>query len=77
MLVKNIDIFLIPLMVLEWQHAYVDTNIPPICIEARESLMSGEWLYAGEKDPVEGTNTWQMALPVQDAFFRLSITNAP
>lgn len=63
-------------MVLEWQHARVDTGIPAIIIEASTNLSSGSWTNAGQKIAVNGINTWLDGAR-QQTFYRLAVTNLP
>lgn len=61
---------------LIWAHAQVDTNIPPIWIQSRASLITGLWMNVDFKNPVNGTNTW--AWPIgSERFYRLSVPIAP
>jgi hypothetical protein len=62
---------------LKWQHALVGAGVQPLTIQTTTNLQSGPWVTAGQKAPVNGTNTWSgAALPLQ-LFYRLSVTNAP
>ncbi|OVE74158.1 hypothetical protein BVX94_01225 [bacterium B17] len=64
-------------VVLKWRHANVDVgNIPPIAVQRRFDLSTGDWSYVGQKIPQDGTNTWNGA-PVTKAFYRITVTNTP
>jgi hypothetical protein len=54
----------------------VDEPISPTSIQTRASLLTGYWVHARQKLPVDGTNTWDSVLP-DNGFFRLSVTNMP
>lgn len=61
---------------LVWAHARVDGAIPPISIQRRSSLVTGEWMHVDQKQPADGINTWDSLTPVGD-YFRLCVTNMP
>jgi hypothetical protein len=63
-------------LVLKWRHAQVDPVIPPICIQAKSNLLNGEWNFAGQVTPVNGTNIWSTTNLV-NGFYRLCVTNTP
>lgn len=61
---------------LVWSHAKVDTNIPPIPLQGRESLSTGEWVNILINQPQNGTNVWN-GPAVGRGFYRLCVTNMP
>jgi beta-glucanase (GH16 family) len=61
-------------LVLKWRHAQVDPVIPPICIQAKSNLLNGGWSFAGQVQPVNGTNIW-MTTNLVNGFYRLCVTN--
>ncbi len=61
---------------LEWQHSGVDAAIPAITIEASTNLLTGPWVAAGQKNPVNGLNAWSETT-TQKLFYRLAVTSAP
>jgi len=61
---------------LVWAHACVDDAIPPISIQTRASLITGEWINVDQKQPANGVIEWSSYMPVGD-FFRLCVTNMP
>ena len=61
---------------LVWAHARVDDAIPPISIQRRASLITGDWEHVWAHSPTNGINTWENPLP-DNAFFRLCVTNMP
>jgi len=62
-------------LVLQWRHAAVDPNIPPIAIEACDNLGIGAWSRVGLNAPTNGTNSWsQTAAPQR--YYRLAAPNA-
>jgi hypothetical protein len=62
---------------LTWEHAKVDPAIPPIRIQRRNSLTTGDWEYVDEKSPADGTNSWGEALLFPRAFYRLVRPDIP
>ncbi|OVE75193.1 hypothetical protein BVX97_05450 [bacterium E08(2017)] len=61
---------------VEWQHVNPDPALPDIAIFSSSNLISGAWEYAGQKQPKNGTNTWQ-STPAQQLFYRLVVTSTP
>ena len=61
---------------LVWSHSRVDPAIPPISIQMRSSLATGDWVNVDSKMPVDGVNTWSTNAPL-GYFFRLCVTNMP
>ncbi|OVE75462.1 hypothetical protein BVX97_04505, partial [bacterium E08(2017)] len=61
---------------VEWQHVNPSPALPPIAIYSCSNLTSDAWEYAGQKDPLNGVNSWQAA-PDQQLFYRLVVTNTP
>jgi hypothetical protein len=57
--------------------AAVDAGLPALTIQTTTNLQSGTWVYAGDKAPVNGTNTWSGAALPRQLFYRLAVTNAP
>jgi Divergent InlB B-repeat domain/PA14 domain len=62
---------------LKWQHALVGAGVQPLIIQTTTNLQSGPWVTAGQKAPVNGTNTWSGATALSQLFYRLAVTNAP
>jgi hypothetical protein len=62
---------------LTWEHAKIDPAIPPIRIQRRNSLTTGDWEYVGEKMPTNGTNSWDDYLSFPRAFYRLVSPDMP
>jgi hypothetical protein len=63
-------------LIFSWRHAFADTGIPPITIQARSNLVSGSWVGIGSHVPTNGVNIWSAGSSVQ-GFYRLAVTNAP
>jgi autotransporter-associated beta strand protein len=63
-------------LVLRWRHAAVDPVIPPISIQSRTNMVTGSWTNLGQKAPVNGSNSWDIPVPV-GAYLRLCVTNMP
>jgi len=61
---------------LAWVHSKVDATLPPITIQACSNLVTGSWSSVWQKQPVEGTNTFDIPISA-GAFYRLCVTNAP
>jgi len=62
---------------LTWRHWHVDSNsIPPVSIQTRVNLTTGNWQTIDSSTPVEGTNTWNRGIPSQ-RFFRLIVPDIP
>lgn len=64
-------------LILSWQHAQVDTNIPPVFVQSCTDLTAGTWTSVGTNPPVNGTNTWSIVPVAGQACYRLCVTNVP
>jgi hypothetical protein len=63
-------------LIFSWRHAFVDTGIPPVTIQARSNLVTGLWVGIGSHVPTNGVNIWSAGSSVQ-GFYRLAVTNTP
>lgn len=61
---------------LNWEHAQVYADLPPLAIQRRDSLSDGGWEQAAQYSAQDGMNTWSNTA-VSPAFYRLAVTNAP
>jgi len=67
-------------VVLKWQHASINEEIPDIVIESRADLSTGTWDSVGLKAPVNGLNLWSEEFSLEappEFFYRLRATESP
>jgi hypothetical protein len=63
---------------LLWNHARVDSNIPPLCVQVSSDLVNGNWQDASvnTNTPIDGLNTWEEPY-AGPRFYRLIVPPAP
>jgi len=63
---------------IEWTHAKVDPELPPIGVQRRSVLDGGSWTNVGQRVPTDGTVIWDdPAAADATGFYRLILINMP